>query len=310
MPRGGGSRDRDVADHRHAGCPATHLPGRAVIDHGLSITDSEFRRLRDLIRQHTGIVLSDYKRALTCSRLAKRLRHNRLERYQDYYDLLTRSASGKEELVAMINAITTTKTLFFREWQHFKYLFERGLRPLQPPTERQRPLLIWSAGTASGEEAYSMAMTVREAISEERDPGVRILATDISTDALRRAEAGVYTMGMARHVPETLLHRYFLNGQGSHQGSVRAKPALRSLIRFQHLNLMDDPWPMRGPFDVIFCRNVLIYFDKPTQQQLISRFGALLRPGGLLMLGHSEALHGFDCGFQPVGHSIYVSQGR
>jgi chemotaxis protein methyltransferase CheR len=299
MPRGEDSHGREVTDH-----PA----GRIGSDYGLSITDGEFRLLRDLIRKHTGIALSDHKRALTCSRLAKRLRHYHLECYQDYYDLLTRSAAGKEELVAMVNAITTNKTQFFREPHHFKFLFERVLQPLQ--TERRWPLLIWSAGTASGEEAYSMAMTVREATSEERDPGVRILATDISTDVLRRAEAGVYAKELARHVPEALLHRYFLNGRGAHHGFVCAKPALRSLIRFQQLNLMDDPWPMRGPFDVIFCRNVLIYFDKPTQQQLVSRFGALLRPGGFLMLGHSEALHGFDCGFQPVGHSIYVSQGH
>lgn len=281
----------------------------AAIDHRLAITDGEFRRLSDLIRSHTGIVLSDHKRALMCSRLAKRLRHYGLNRYQDYYDLLTESPAGKQELQAMINAITTHKTQFFRESHHFRFLFEHILLPFRRQLRRSPPLRIWSAGTSSGEEAYSIAMTVREAIPDRLDPAVRILATDISTDTLRRAEAGVYTMALAREVPEVLLHRYFLKGQGLHDGQVSAKPELRSLIWFRQLNLMDNPWPLDSRFDVIFCRNVLIYFDQAAQRKLVSRFHSLLEPGGALMLGHSEALHGWASGFRPVGHSIYVAEG-
>ncbi|MHB1586914.1 MAG: CheR family methyltransferase [Acidiferrobacteraceae bacterium] len=282
----------------------------AGTDHQLVITDGEFRRLSDLIRSHTGIVLSDHKRALMCSRLAKRLRHYGLNRYQDYYDLLMGSPAGEQELQAMINAITTHKTQFFRESHHFRFLFEHVLLPFRNQLRRCSPLRIWSAGTSSGEEAYSIAMTVREAIPDRPDPAVRILATDISTDTLRRAETGIYTMTLARQVPEVLLHRYFLKGQGLHDGQVSAKPELRSLIRFRHLNLMDNPWPLDSRFDVIFCRNVLIYFDQTTQRQLVSRFGSLLEPGGTLMLGHSEALHGWASDFRPVGHSIYVTEGN
>ncbi|MHB1951967.1 MAG: CheR family methyltransferase, partial [Acidiferrobacteraceae bacterium] len=259
---------------------------------GLTISDGEFRRLRDLIRHHTGILLPDHKRALLCSRLARRLRHYHLARYQDYYDLLTRGPESENELEAMINAITTRKTQFFREPHHFQFLVERILVPLQDQASRSKPLRIWSAGTASGEEAYSIAMAVRHAIRSRADAGVSIIATDISTDALNCGRAGIYPIASARHIPQALLHRYFLKGRGSHDGKIVAKPELRSLIRFEPLNLMDDSWALGGRFDVIFCRNVLIYFDQEMQRKVVSRFRSVLAPDGTLILGHSEALHG------------------
>ena len=271
------------------------------------ITDSEFRWLRDLIHAHTGIALSTHKRALLCSRLGKRLRHHQLTRFADYYHLLTERDADGAELVEMINAITTNKTDFFRESHHFRFLAEH----LYPRVHARRPtrLRLWSAGTATGEEAYTLAISVREAFAADPTADVRILATDIDTQVLAHGSRGVYTLEQARQIPEELLHRYFWCGQGSNAGYVKAKPALQDLIRFRHLNLLDNPWPIHGPFDAILCRNVIIYFDRATQQQLIARYARLLRPGGYLLLGHSESIHGTDSGLQHVGQSVYQYQG-
>lgn len=267
------------------------------------ISDSEFAWLRDLIHAHTGIALSQHKRALLCSRLGKRLRHHGLHRFADYYHLLTENDPGGAELVEMVNAITTNKTDFFREPHHFRFLETH----LYPRARQRRPtyLRLWSAGTASGEEAYTLAMTLRAAFPAESGADIRILATDIDTHVLEHAAHGVYTEEQAARIPPALLHRYFRRGLGANAGHVKTKPELQKLIRFRHLNLMDDPWPMHGPFDAIFCRNVIIYFDRDTQRQLIARFVRLLRPGGYLVLGHSESIHDPGAGLLHVGQSVY-----
>ena len=270
------------------------------------ITDGEFRQLRELIHLHTGIALSDHKRALVCARLARRLRHYQFTRYAQYYELLSQGDPDGAELMEMINAITTNKTDFFREAHHFQFLTERVF-----PEHRQkkpRRLRLWSAAAATGEEAYSLAMTVREAFADSPDWDIKILATDIDTRVLAHAHEGVYTVDQASHIEPPLLRRYFLKGQGEFENRVRVKPALKTLLRFRQLNLLDEPWPMRAPFDVIFCRNVLIYFDKATQRRLLERMSTLLSPDGFLMLGHAEAVHGFDHLYRPVGHSIYQSR--
>jgi chemotaxis protein methyltransferase CheR len=272
-----------------------------------AISDAEFERFRKLIHEHTGIALSEHKRALVCSRLGKRLRHHRLTSFSDYYRLVTDNDPDGHELRELINAITTNKTEFLREAHHFSFLADSVLPYFRQALNgglRQR-LRIWSAGTSTGEEAYSIAMTVLDAIPNAGLMDVRILATDIDTRVLDRAEQGIYSAEHAARLPEPWLQRYFLRGRGDHEGQIRVKPAVRELVRFRHLNLQQDPWPMTGPFDVIFCRNVVIYFDKPTQQRLFRRFARMLRADGFLMLGHSESLHGIDCGFYPVGHSIY-----
>lgn len=276
-------------------------------DGAFRISDSEFRLLRDLIHAHTGIALSEHKRALLCSRLGKRLRHYGLTRFADYYRLLTEQDGDGAELVEMTNAITTNKTDFFREAHHFRFLETH----LFPRVRQQRPirLRLWSAGTSTGEEAYTLAVTLHAAFATEHYADVRILATDIDTHVLEYAARGVYTAEQAAPIPPALLHRYFLQGRGSNAGRVRAKPELQNLIRFRHLNLMDNPWPLHGPFDAIFCRNVIIYFDRETQQQLIARFARLLRPDGYLILGHSESVHDPGIGLQHMGQSIYQYQG-
>ena len=284
--------------------------GSILDDSRLTITDTEFRQLREFIHAHSGIALSGHKRALVCSRLAKRLRHHNLQHYSDYYRFLTENDLDGLELMAMINSITTNKTDFFREPHHFRFLAEEVFPAYRNNPSRERPIRLWSAAASTGEEAYSLAMTALEAMPSFNERDIRILATDIDTDVLARAENGIYTLAQAKHIPESLLHRYFLKGQGAHEGEVMAKPALKALIHFHRLNLQDEPWPMQTLFDVILCRNVLIYFDKATQQNLFLRMGSALKKNGYLMLGHSEAMHGLGDIFRPVGHSIYQYRGK
>ena len=281
-----------------------------LVDSRLTITDEEFRRLREFIHAHSGIALSGHKRALVCSRLAKRLRHHDLHHYSDYYRLLTENDPDGLELVAMINSITTNKTEFFREPHHFRFLAEVVFPAYRNNPNRKRPIRLWSAAASTGEEAYSLAMTALEVMPSFNERDIRILATDIDTDVLSRAENGVYAHEQAKHIPEALLRRYFLKGQAAHEGEILAKPVLKSLISFRRLNLQDDPWPMQAPFDVILCRNVLIYFDKPTQLKLFRRMASALKKDGYLMLGHSEAIYGLVDYFKPVGHSIYQCRGK
>ena len=277
-----------------------------LTDYRRMITDDEFQQLRALIHRHTGIALSDHKRALVCSRLSRRLRHYQFVRYAQYYELLCHGDPDGAELMEMINAITTNKTDFFREAHHFQFLAERVFP--EHRKKKTRRLRLWSAATATGEEAYSLAMTVREAFADAANWDIKILATDIDTQVLAHAHTGIYSLQQAVPIPQTLLRRYFLKGQDDCDNQVRVKPALKTLLRFRRLNLLDDPWPMRAPFDVIFCRNVLIYFDKPTQHRLLERMASMLSPDGFLMLGHAEAIHGFDHLYRAVGHSIYQAR--
>jgi chemotaxis protein methyltransferase CheR len=280
--------------------------GAARTDPAFAIGDREFRLLRELIYAHTGIALADHKRALVCARLARRLRRLRLKDYGAYYEFLIHSDPDGSELLEMINAITTNKTDFFRESHHFQFLTERVFPALR--ASHQRRVRIWSSASSSGEEPYSIAITVAESLPlAEFD--VKILASDIDTNVLERAQLGVYPVESIMKVPEALREKYFLRGTRRNDGMARVKPLLQSIIRFRRLNLIDETWPMQGPFDVIFCRNVLIYFDKALQNKLLHRFAALLRPGGYLMLGHAEAIHGFEHLFRTVGHSTYEYRG-
>jgi len=280
------------------------LDERAVPPGQVSISDREFNELRSFIHAHTGIALSDHKRALVCSRLGKRLRAHGLKGYSEYYELLTENDPDELELVEMINAITTNKTDFFREPHHFKFIAEEVFPAIRAHSHDRR-VRLWSAASSSGEEAYSLAITAHESFADIANWDFKILATDIDTNMLNRGELGVYNADHAARVPDPLRKRYFLRGQGEHAGRFMVKPELQSIVRFKRLNLMDNPWPMRGLFDVIFCRNVIIYFDKATQRNLINRMAHQLKPGGYLMLGHSESLHGISTRFQFINHSIY-----
>jgi chemotaxis protein methyltransferase CheR len=270
------------------------------------ITDAEFASLRDLVYAQTGISLRDPKRALLKSRLMKRLRHYRYEHFAQYYDHLKNHDPAGCELQAMINAVTTNKTSFFREEHHFAFLAERILAPANRLAlqARQPSLRIWSAGCSSGEEPYSIAITLATNLDRLAAWDVKILASDIDTEMLEKARTGIYSKEAVSALPASAVKRHFLRGTGQYANCVRVKPLLRNLVTFARINLV-EPWPFRAKFDAIFCRNVIIYFDHDSQQQVLERFAQCLKPEGLFFAGHSESLFWLDDLFEPVGHTAY-----
>jgi chemotaxis protein methyltransferase CheR len=271
------------------------------------LTDREFEVFRGLVYTHTGITLNPHKRQLLQARLGRRLRVLGLTTFTEYHQFLTEQDPTGKELGCFVNAITTNKTDFFREAHHFRYLADEWMPAIKIRAARtgDRSIRIWSAGCSSGEEPYTIAMTIREALGPAAGWDVRILASDLDTDVLARAEAGVYSAEQTAPVPSALLTRHFLRGRGESAGRVRVRPELRALITFRRINFMDARWPIRPRLDIIFCRNVLIYFDRPTQQRILERFLALLKEDGLLVLGHSESVHGLLNGVQHLGNTMY-----
>ncbi len=262
----------------------------------IELTNAEFHGVVALVARVAGIQLRPGKESLVRSRLSRRLRALGIATVTEYLELVERAPS-RTELAEMIDALTTNKTSFFREVEHF-HLLERTLLPAL--ARRDAPIWIWSAGCSTGEEPYSVAMSARDALGPSASR-VRILATDISARVLRRARAAEYNASALRVVAPAAQRAYFESVPGD-QTLVRPTASIRELVDFATLNLM-DPWPESGPFDVIFCRNVMIYFDKPTQERLVTRLTAMLAPGGHLMVGHSESLSGLrhDLGYvQPA----------
>lgn len=273
----------------------------------MTITTAEFRRFRELVHQETGIALGDSKRQLVCSRLAKRLRHYGYTTFTEYYEHLMRRDPAGEERRCMINAITTNKTDFFRERHHFEFLGTNVLARIAERAARGGPrqLRVWSAGCSSGEEPYSIALTALRTLPRPWSWDIKILATDIDTDMLGIAAEAIYPAERAHAVPTELRHAHFQRGRGAHMGLVRVRPEVRNLVTFEHLNLHDESWPVRTTFDAIFCRNVIIYFDRPQQHALVTRLVSHLNPGGYLFLGHSESLLGMRSGLLHAGTTIY-----
>ncbi len=263
-------------------------------------TDADFEFIRQLVAEKTGIVLNDAKRNLVYSRLSRRLRQLELEHFADYCDLLKAGDDG--ELVNFTNAITTNLTSFFRENHHFEYLRDTLLPELMQG-KADRRLRCWSAGCSTGEEPYSIAMVLRETLPEQ-GWDMRILATDLDSDVVARAQRGVYAQERVNGISAERLRRWFLRGKGDNEGMVQVRPPLRELITFRQLNLMHE-WPIHGPLDFIFCRNVVIYFDKPTQKILFDRYAELLPVGGHLFIGHSESLFKVSDRFKLIGKTIY-----
>jgi chemotaxis protein methyltransferase CheR len=261
------------------------------------LTDEDFGAIAAMVRDQSGIVLSASKRDLVYSRLRRRLRALHLSSFAEYRAQLV-GEPGAAERVKMINAITTNLTGFFREPHHFEFLEQRMLPTIPTATRRLR---IWSAGCSSGEEPYSIAMTLRHALPTIDERDVRVLATDIDTDMVATAAAGRYAMERAVAIPIEL-RRSFVRRIDADM--VEMDEQLKSLIAFRPLNLLDE-WPMRGPFDAIFCRNVVIYFDKPTQRVLFDRFADMLVPNGHLFIGHSESLFRVSDRFQHLGRTIH-----
>ncbi|WP_293005113.1 CheR family methyltransferase [Nitrosomonas sp.] len=252
-----------------------------------NFTQSDFDRVRKLIYRHAGISLSIGKQNMVYSRLARRLRATGFDSFDEYLDYLERGNS--EEWEAFTNALTTNLTAFFREQHHFPIL-ERHVEKRKSHNKIQ----LWCSASSTGEEPYSMAMAMVQAFKSYTPP-VHILATDLDTNVLAKAQMGIYSLDKLEKLPKEKLKQFFLKGKGSHAGSVKVCPELQNLITFRQLNLLNDNWPIRGPFDAIFCRNVMIYFDKQTQYKILKKFVPLLAPDGLLFAGHSESFqHAID----------------
>jgi len=268
-----------------------------------SLGKKEFEFLRSKVFDHSGISLGDEKRQLVYSRLSKRLRKLSLNSFAEYCQLL--DTGDEDELLYFTNAMTTNLTSFFREQHHFDYLEQTVLPYLMKLKADTRKLRIWSAGCSTGEEPYSIAMTVKKVVPESWD--VRILATDIDSNVVSTAKKGIYTLDRINGIDRALLKKWFLKGSGINQGKALVNAELKAMIAFKKLNLMHE-WPMKGMMDVIFCRNVVIYFDKPTQTKLFNRYADQLHPEGYLFVGHSEALFKVTDRFDLIGNTVYTKR--
>lgn len=282
---------------RHSTAPS---PGERARE--FAFTPEDFEELRALVRRVTGISLSDGKRELVYSRLSRRLRALGLTSFGDYRQLL--SADDSQEMVEFCNALTTNLTSFFREAHHFEFLREQLLAPRRADPHASRRLRIWSSACSTGEEPYSIAMTVCEAIPEWRKWDIRILATDVDSAVLERARAGVYPADRVSGLGARRLATHFTEEPKAPHALYRISADVASLITYKALNLM-HAFPMRGPLDAIFCRNVVIYFDKETQRELFARMACLQRAGDLLFLGHSESLFKVSDAYTLVGKTVY-----
>ncbi len=267
----------------------------------MDVTNQQFEKIGQLVQGVTGIQLKSGKEALVSARLARRVRALGLDSIDDYM-VYIESGSNQTEITTMIDSLTTNKTSFFRESAHFDYLTRSVLPKL---AGQKQGIRLWSAGCSSGEEPYTLAITLSESLSACDLARTRILATDISSRVLEKAQRGIYTWEQIRDIPKELITKYFSRIPGSNPPSYRVSDKARALVRFARLNLMER-WPMKGPFDAIFCRNVMIYFDKPTTRELVRRFEVLLAPGGHLFVGHSESMTGHSDGLRYVQPAVYA----
>ena len=265
------------------------------------LTEAEFDRIRELVREHTGISLSEAKRQLVYGRLSRRLRALKLSGFHEYIELLEQGEP--DELEEFTNAVTTNLTSFFREPHHFEYLAKELLPKRVAQDSGAHRLRLWCCAASTGEEPYSISMVLREAAPLLTGWDVKLLATDLDSNVLATGAAGVYGVDRFQTMAQKRLNDWFEPADGAAK-RYSAVDELRSLITFRQLNLMHE-WPMKGPFDAIFCRNVVIYFDKPTQRTLFERMAKLQRPGDHLFLGHSESLYRVSDKYDLIGKTIY-----
>lgn len=272
------------------------------------MSDREFRRFSDLIFGQCGIHLPKAKKTMLSGRLRKRLNHLKMS-FKQYYDYVSDNKEGSDELRNMLDAVSTNKTDFFREAKHFDFLTE-DLLPLMLRTGKWLPgkrLNVWSAGCSSGEEPYTIAMVLADFASRHRTGDFSVLGTDISTRVLEKAEKGIYPESVIGPIPVNLKQHCLMKGSGPQKGFYRIVPELRSKVKFQRLNLNDKAdFGMNTRMDIIFCRNVIIYFNRETQKKLFKKFYNQILPGGYLFIGHSESLHGINDEFKSVAVATYV----
>jgi chemotaxis protein methyltransferase CheR len=271
-----------------------------AVDGGLALTDRELAAIARLVYTESGITLHDGKRALVMARLQKRLRSGGFTSFSAYLKHVEADASG-EELTQLLDAIATNHTSFFREPQHFEIL---RTRVLPGATGHGRRIAIWSAACSTGEEPYTLAMELWSHLGDAAPSQARLLASDLSTKALRTARSGVYRMDRVEGVPLEVLRRHFERGLGAQAGYARVADHVRRMVEFRQLNLLSMP-PLHETFDVIFCRNVMIYFDRDVQQRVVAMLERYLSPGGYLFISHSESLNGVTHGLSWIAPAVY-----
>jgi chemotaxis protein methyltransferase CheR len=284
----------------------------------------EFKGLRALIHRETGIWLKDGKQVMLASRLSKRLRHHGMSDFAAYAAYVEKNQDGGQELAEMINCVTTNKTSFFREMHHFDFLAKTLVPQAEAGALRggSRSIRIWSAACSTGEEPYSIAISLLEALKPGRAAAslpagpirpvtspdgwqIEVVASDIDTTVLATAAQGIYGQESLGDVPAAMQNKYFLRGKEDMSGRVRVKKDLVRLIKFQRINLMDSQWMLEGPFDAIFFRNALIYFNQDTQEIFLRKMLRFLKPGGYLILGHSEHVPWLNDAAEAIGHTIH-----
>lgn len=275
-------------------------PRDNTVEPTFAFTPHDFERVRQLIYKQAGIALNPGKQSMVYSRLVRRLRHTRMDSFSVYLDWLERLPGEHGEWQEFINSLTTNLTSFWREAHHFPILAQH----IKTLLTKQRSVSLWCCAASTGEEPYTIAITAMQATGS-RKPPVSIFATDIDTNVLAKAQTGVYEEERVESVAPDVLKSFFLRGRGRNQGMVRVQPDVQALVRFQPLNLLQERWPMSERYDAIFCRNVMIYFDKPTQYQVLRRLADHLQPHGLLFAGHSENFTQARDLFHLNGRTVY-----
>lgn len=265
-------------------------------------TAKAFDQIRSLVKSHTGIVLSDGKQDMVYGRLTRRLRALDLPDFESYLKIIKRK--NEEELIHLVNAITTNLTSFYRESHHFDYLKTTVFPALMEKNAETRKIRIWSAGCSTGEEPYSIAITVRDFFPRDEDWDVRIIATDLDSNVVNTGKKGIYPIERVKDVATAYKKRWMRRGKGDKADLVKMDPELQEIITFKQLNLLEG-WPIKGPIDIVFCRNVVIYFDKDTQRILFDRFADVMSPRGHLFIGHSENMFNVCDRFESLGQTIY-----
>ncbi len=265
-------------------------------DREFHFAQRDFEDVRKMIYDHAGIALSDAKEDMVYSRLARRLRATGIKSFKEYLSFV--KAGNEAEWEAFVNSLTTNLTDFFRENHHFVILKDFLKQ------RHDRPLTVWSSASSTGEEPYSIAMTAVEAFGGFNAP-VKVIASDLDTNVLKKCQDGVYPIDRLKKLTADQQQRFFLKGTGERVGFAKVRPELRAMVDFFQLNLLAPSWPIRQPLDAIFCRNVMIYFDKPTQHKILTRMKPLLKPDGLLFMGHSEALYHAAELFRLRGQTVY-----
>ena len=269
------------------------------------LSNADFGRLRRLIYQQAGIDLSASKKTMLELRIKRRLRTLSLNSYSQYCEYLFAHHGQKEEIIHLIDVVTTNKTDFFREAGHFEILVQKAVPEAWARNASGRQLLIWSAACSTGEEPYTLAMVLNDYALAHPGFRFRVLATDISTTVLAKAKLGVYSYEVVRPVPHDMQRRYFMRSRDPESKVARVVPELRQLVEFRRLNFMDSDFGLSERADIIFCRNALIYFDRPTQEQILQKLTRHLVPAGYLFVGHAETLHDMDIPLAPVAPALY-----